>query len=286
MIDISEKKRFIQQIKMLPTIPFIFHRIIECTEDPKSSASDLKETILNDQSISAKVLSLANSAFYGFPKKVTDITQAIVILGFDTVVDVAISVSILKIFSGKSGEEFNKEMFWLHSIAAAESSRLLSKKINYPKLELSFILGLLHDIGKVIMSNFFPEEYDTAVFNCRAVNEHLYISERKIFNFDHTDAGGWLSEKWKLPDKIMKSIKFHHSIPKIPEEYSTEIMIAEFGNYLAKKNKIGNSGYDKTPFLSSYVMDKFRLNTSKINALSEELLAKKEKMEAFMKIME
>jgi len=284
-MEVVDRRKIIKQIKMLPTIPFVFHRIIECTEDPNSSASDLKETILNDQSIAAKVLSLANSAYYGYPKKVTDITQAIVILGFDTVVDVAISVSILKIFSGKVTEEFNKDQFWLHSLASAESCRLLSKKLNRSDLELSFIIGLLHDIGKVILSNFFPEDYDTAVFNCRAVGADLQVSEQKLFGFDHTDAGGWLGKKWQLPEKILYPIQYHHKLDNFPNEYAGEILLAGFGNHLAKKNNVGNSGYDANQVLHPKITEMFKLNSQKLNILSEELLNKKPEMEAFMEVM-
>jgi len=284
-MEVSEKKKFIQQIKMLPTIPFVFHRIIECTEDPNSSAADLKETILNDQSISAKVLSLANSAFYGYPKKVTDITRGIVILGFDTVVDVAISVSILKIFSGKSTEEFDKDNFWLHALASGEAARLLSKMIGGKELELSFITGLLHDIGKVILSNFFPEDYDTAVFNSKASGNDLHVSEKKLFGFDHTDAGSWLGLKWKLPNKIIHPIQFHHNLGNIPVEHTSEIFLAEFGNFLAKKNNLGNSGYDSKAFLHPRIVSEFKLSSRKIDELSEKLVSKKGEMEAFMEVM-
>ena len=183
-MEIDQKRILIQRIKILPTIPVIFHRILQCTEDPKSSASDLKETILKDQSISAKILNLANSAYYGYMKKVEDITQAIVILGFDTIIDVAVSVSVLKAFNDIRIEVFEKEKFWMHSLATAETSKLISKYLQEKSLEVYFIIGLLHDIGKVILSYFFSEDYDTVIFDTRVSNSYVYESEKKVFGFD------------------------------------------------------------------------------------------------------
>jgi len=284
-MESDQKRRFIQKITILPTIPVVFYKIIQCADDPKSSASDLKNTILNDQSISAKVLNLANSAYYGFMKQVKDVTQAIVVLGFDTVVDVAISVSILKAFEGIKSEEFDKEKFWIHSLAAAETAKLIGKKKNLGSLEFYFVLGLLHDIGKVILSNFFTDDYDTALLDARASDSYIRESEKKIFGFDHTDAGGWLGEKWKFPNRIILPIRFHHQIEKLPADFNEEIYITYLANYLASVSEIGFSGNYKEPFLNEIVLTKLSFNNDDVTALTKQLKKLTPKIETFFEAL-
>ena len=224
-MDEDYKKQVIQKIKILPTLPFVLDRIIQVMDDPKSSATDLKDTIIKDQSISAKILSLANSAFYGMPNKVTDLTRAIVVLGFNTVVDVAMSVSVTKIFGGDSSLEFDKKEFWTYSVGCAEAAKLIAEKVNIRQAEYAYLLGLLHDLGKVILSNFFVEEYDEAVINAKLNNKPLSDEEINIFGFDHTEASRVLGLKWKLPDKILTPIVFHHNADNLPVAFKKEIMM-------------------------------------------------------------
>jgi len=284
-MDSEKKRRFIQKITILPTIPVVFYKIIQCADDPNSSASDLKETILNDQSICAKVLNLANSAYYGFMKEVKDVTQAIVILGFDTVVDVAISVSILKAFEGIKSDEFNKEQFWMHSLATAEAAKLIAKNLEKKTLEVYFVLGLLHDIGKVILANFFAEDYDTVVLDARASSSLIYESEKKVFSFDHTDAGGWLSEKWKFPDRIILPIRFHHQVEKIPPDFNDEIYITYLSNIVAKRCGIGFGGDYADHVLNRDVMRKLKLKDKDISTFTSDLSKLKGKIESFFEAL-
>jgi HD-like signal output (HDOD) protein len=147
-----KRRRIIEEIKGLPTLPVIMLKILECIDDPHSSANDLRNIIINDIAISSKVLSLSNSAYYGYKKGILDITRAIVFLGFETVIDVALSVSLGSLLNPyKNNLIISLSDLWEHSIAAGEAGRLCAKEKFYPYQERAFLIGLMHDIGKIAL---------------------------------------------------------------------------------------------------------------------------------------
>jgi len=279
------RQKIIKSIKILPTLPFVLHKIIQVIDDPKSSAEDLKKTIIKDQSISAKILSLANSAFYGMPNQVTDLTRAIVVLGFNTVVDVAMSVSVSKLFGKGESQEFDKSEFWVYSVATGEAAKMVADKLNIRQTEYAYLLGLLHDLGKVILSNFFEKEYDDIVFNTRANNVPLIKEEKKVFGFDHTDAARMLGTKWKLPDKILIPIAFHHQLDKLPVKYKKEIFLIHLSEYVTRESEIGFNGDPTSLRLNWDIAHEYNIKDNDVKEMVQNLLDDKDKIYKFTEII-
>ena len=280
----EKKKRVVQEIQALPTLPVVMMKILECIDDPHSSAKDLKDIITNDISISTKVLSLANSAFYGYARTIEDITRAIVVLGFETIIDVALSVSLNSILS-PAGDcfEISMEEFWKHSMATGEAGRLCAKKELYPYSERAFLIGLTHDVGKIALACFFQTEFNNAIKNSLAKDTFIYNTEKNSLGFSHSDAGGWLAEKWNLPPTILIPIQFHHKPENAPPEFQREAILAHLADYLAKHASIGNSGdNNKLPELSPLVHSQLKINEDKIKTLAENLEKLKPKIDAFV----
>lgn len=285
--QIISKRRAIQKIALLPSIPIILQKIIETSSNPTASAHDLQETIIKDQSISAAILKLANSAYYGYVRGVDDVERAVIIIGFNTAVSVAISVSVLKSISDKmESQEFSKEDFWIHTIASGEAAKILAIQMDYEFVSRAYIVGLIHDIGKVVLSFIDPAEFDDAVFEARAVGKPLYECETQIFNFNHQDAGQWLGEKWQLPENIIAGIQYHHKIDSCPDNFITEALIAHAANHIAKSVKFGNSGDEMIHDLHPFVEKKLKLNSKKIEAAKEELQKSREEIDNFLQAIQ
>lgn len=277
------KRRAIQKITLLPSIPVVLLKILESSSNPKSSAQDLEDIIIKDQSISAAILKLANSAFYGYAKTVEDVGRAVVLIGFNTAVSVAISVSVLKTVSEKvKGVEFNRDDFWRHTIAAGEAARILSEQIKYEFVSRAYMIGLVHDIGKVVLSYLNSTDFDDAVFEARVVYKPLYECEMKIFGFDHQDAGRWLGERWQLPEYILAGIQYHHRLDHCPEQYKKEAAIGHAANYLAKIAQIGNSGDELVPELNEFAAKKLKLTPAIIDYVKNDLIKSKEEIDNFV----
>jgi len=280
----TNKKKIIEKIDALPTLPVITMKILECIDDPHSSADDLKKIITKDPSTSARVLSLANSAYYGYTGQIEDITRAVVILGFDTIIDVALSVSLSSILAPNVNYlAVSMKELWKHCIATGEVCRLATEEGLYTHKEKAFLIGLTHDIGKIVNACLFPSEFNTAIEDARFDEKFICDTEKNVLGFSHTDAGKWLAHKWNLPPSISASIQFHHEPEKTPEEYQWEVTLAHFADYIVKFTGIGDSGdNNKLPEISRLTDSILGIDEEKINSFAQKLEELKPKIEAFM----
>ncbi len=205
----------IQRIKDLPTLPLIAQSIIGITEDPKSCINDLTRIISKDPSLTSRVLRLVNSAFYGFPKKIDTLSQAIVILGFNTIRSLAFSISIFDAFNKiqieTTREYFNK--LWEHSIGVASCAYLISNKTNQKIKEQAYVGGLIHDIGIIILEQLFYQDFIDTLTYANTKKITFYDAEKEKIGITHSEIGGMLAEKWNFPEVLRDVIIYHHDVP-------------------------------------------------------------------------
>ncbi|MBW2122360.1 MAG: HDOD domain-containing protein [Deltaproteobacteria bacterium] len=213
-MDRTGAQRVVRRIEELPTLPAVIARILEVLEDEGSSSRDLERVVSFDQSISAKVLRIANSAYYGFPREITTIHRAIVLLGFQAVKGLALGCSIFETFFRQGGVSyFDRTAYWLHSIACSSCARLLGKRLEGLDPEGTSMAGLIHDIGMVLMDHVMHETYSRVLERVIRQGGRLAEVEREVWGFDHAEVGAWLGEQWKFPAPLVEAIRFHHGIP-------------------------------------------------------------------------
>jgi len=239
----NEFGRMIAEVKDLPLLPQVVIMVQRTIDEEDSSAHDLSEAISNDQVLTSRILKLANSSFYRFShKSISTITEAIVLLGFETIKNITLGLSVYKLLSG-----FNKEntfhFFWRHSLCCAMAAQSLAEQKNMRVKEASFVAGLLHDIGKVILAHYFPDHYKR-VLKALQTDPTLTFSavEKKIIGIDHKEAGSILASYWNLPLDVAQPIEFHDH-PKIPSD-STEISPFHHIIYIANHIAINLYGSD------------------------------------------
>jgi putative nucleotidyltransferase with HDIG domain len=233
--------KILGKIKALPTLSIVVAKVIQVVSNPLTSASDLSRIITVDQALTAKVLRLANSAFYGFPFRIKNITQAVSILGFDTIRNLALTVSVYKVFTGEHDSDFSHQDFWKHCVGVAICASLLAKKIKYRSPEGAFTAGLLHDIGKNFFEQFMHKEYREVMKLAKDRNISVFEAEMEIMHIDHTIVGKLMAEKWNLPHELKAGIASHHH----PEQETEENVMAHLINVadiICKKKSIGFSG--------------------------------------------
>ena len=210
----------IDNISKLSTLPTVASKIIELVNNPNSSAAHIEKAIATDQVLTARILKMANSAYYGFQKEVATVKLAIVILGFDTIKSLVISCSIIeniKIDSDQTG--FNLDEFWSHSIATALIAQRIAKKIGYSMSGEAFVAGLLHDIGVLILVEEVPEIFDRIVQLKNDLTEPISHEdlEMQVMDCTHHEVGNWLMTKWNFPEMLRKAVLSHHSRQNIAE---------------------------------------------------------------------
>jgi len=243
MLTPDKFKKFISHSQFLPTIPAVLFEIMECTEDETSDTSDLKEIILRDQSIATAVLRVANSAYFGQAHKVEDISRAIVVLGFEQVLHISMYVSF-STFTKEAivSPKFDLERFWMHSIAASEAAKYIARDIEFIPDEVATLIGLVHDIGKVMVHYIYPDDYESVITEAMETKQSLVELEKSRLGFDHAEVGTWLAEKWKFPLRLGSCIQYHHTPELSLEPYRWEAHLAHVSNNLAKSIGIGESG--------------------------------------------
>ncbi len=219
-----EQKR-IEQIENLPTLPEVANRLLKIINDPTTTAVDVANLISRDLSLTSKVLRLANSAFYGIPRTVTTVQNAVVILGLKVINTMVFSITVVKMFPGDGNSQlFSRKKFWAHSLACAVLSRQLALRMRKFTLfdpEECFCAGLIHDIGRIVLDQYFHENFLKAIQKAAKDKISLLQAESEVFGFTHTDVGDWLTSRWELPQDIRIPIVYHHAPGKT--EFAREI---------------------------------------------------------------
>ncbi len=235
-------RKVTESIISLPTLPTVVSKMIELVDNPKTSAASLARLISTDQALTAKILKLANSAYYGFPREISTVNMAIVVLGFNTVKDMGLSLSVFQVFKeAEVNKAFDVSKFWEHCVGCGAAARMMARRLKYRYVGEAFVAGLLHDIGKVVLNQYVHKEFMEILALTSDGTMSLDDAEDKVIGTRHSQIGSWLAEKWNLPKIIVESITYHHE----PWEAQNEpllVAIVTIANYLCHCNSIGNSG--------------------------------------------
>lgn len=203
--------QIVAKVDELPSLPHIVVRVMELTEDPDSTAFDINEVINQDQNMTAQVLRMANSVYYGYSRRIATVTDAIVLIGFNAVRSIVLAASVSKILKKElSGYVMGEGELWRHSQGAAVFARLLAKKAKFRSVELAYTATLLHDIGKLVLNSYLSDSYQEVL---KVVNEEklpFNEVEDNLFGFNHATVGGKVAEKWNLPNDLVEAIAYHH----------------------------------------------------------------------------
>ncbi|MDY6837653.1 MAG: HDOD domain-containing protein [Thermodesulfobacteriota bacterium] len=203
----------IDHIPDLPTLPVVAAKVNRMLQDDTVSVKQVSETLKKDQAMVSKILKLVNSAFYGFRSKITTIPHAITILGFNTVRNAVVAISVIDALSGKDPlEGFDITDFWRHSVAVAVTGRNLAEKTRLTTPDEAFVAGILHDLGKVLLAQYFKGLFAEVWTRMRDNGLSFYEAENKLLPVAHPQIGGHLAQKWHLPPDLVRGISYHHSV--------------------------------------------------------------------------
>ncbi|MFV0350283.1 MAG: HDOD domain-containing protein [Halodesulfovibrio sp.] len=212
----SDLEEFVSTDKGLASFPDIYFRINNALEDPSSTANKLAEVISKDPSISAKLLSLVNSPFYGFGQRIDSLSRSVALVGAREISQLALGVAVMDLFIGVPDGIISVRGFWQHSVACGVLNRILASHSQGMQQERCFVIGLLHDIGRLVMLKLAPQHVAWAVNQSRRTGIPLYQAERSIFGFDHTDVARALFRRWNLPEELLDGVASHHDSKSVP----------------------------------------------------------------------
>jgi len=224
-----ELKGIIQEI---PTLPIVYQELFQKMQDPAVSVPQIADIIAQDQALTAKILHLVNSAFYGYSQQIKTISRAVVILGFQAVRSAALAISVFDFFSGEEDSQIDMTDFWRHSIATASICKILAAEIKIKQREEAFVVGLLHDTGKLIEKRYFSNDFDELVDVAREQHLAWFDAEKALFQINHTTIGKAIFRAWNFPPSVIDAVQFHHA-PDSSARYPQLAALAHLGDYMA-----------------------------------------------------
>ncbi len=204
----------------LVSLPEVCIRVNEMLDEPSVTAAELGHIISQDTSLTARLLKIVNSSYYGFQAKIETVSRAVTVVGLRELRGLVIAASAVETFSNVPDEILNKVRFWRHSLYCGVIARLLAEQCHVLHSERLFVAGLLHDIGKLIIAQRLPTETRMIALEADAGQRSEFEVEQDFLGFNHAEVGGELMKAWSMPETLFESVAYHHN----PQQAETGIM--------------------------------------------------------------
>jgi HD-like signal output (HDOD) protein len=265
--------KYLIRVENLITLPDIYLAVKDIVEDPDSGMVELANVISFDPAITTKVLKIANSPFYGQVTEIDTINRAVSLLGTRTVHDTVLAISVSNAFQSISELNYDVSTFWKNSIMRAVVAKSCANELNIPEPDRLFTLGLLSDIGHMIMSICTPSLMKQVLQQHKKTGYPLYLYERSSFNFDAGELGADLLERWDIPQSIVSGIRYQNC-PELAENYKQEAAIIYCAGRLRPDESVFPNMLD-FEVLKQLNMDHMNFDNirSEANSLYEEALS-------------
>ncbi|MCA9843150.1 MAG: HDOD domain-containing protein [Dehalococcoidia bacterium] len=223
----NDARQLLERVEDLPPLPAVAARVMTMADDANSSALDMAQVLSSDQALTAKLIRISNSAYYGFARKVSTVREAVVVLGMKQVRQVAVGASLMNSFNGRRIDDdvFDIDLFWGHSVAVAIAAETIAKKTRAARPEDAFTAGILHDIGRLVLRQVMPHEFRSAVVMA-IQGTPLHVAELETTGYAHDEIGLALGEKWKFPTHLVDAVAHHHREGLSPEHDGLEGVVA------------------------------------------------------------
>jgi putative nucleotidyltransferase with HDIG domain len=263
-MDTQALRSQIEKIDTLPTIPSVLRKLLAVIENPKVSMTEIGSFITNDPVLTSRVLKVVNSPIYGFPGRISSVSQALMLLGLNVVRGMLLGVSVF--------DAMQKTMLglWEHSLGCAMTARLIAvrKGVNEPE-EVS-IAALLHDLGKVAMGLKFPEEYKTSMSDAEMKDQFIFEAEKERFFITHAEAGAWVAQKWNFPKHLVEVIEYHHK-PHLSKNVPLQTAIVHLADIIIRGMGFGFAGDYHVPAVNPAAWQVLGLSEGDIKDIVTEL---------------
>ena len=239
-MDLQSLEIRVARSENLPVLPQIVSHVLKLADNPDAGPKDMEKIIERDPAVTAKILRVANSSYYGL-SQIQSINRAISMLGMNTIRSLVVGVAFQQIISTRTpASKFNKLEFWRHSLGVAIGSRILGKLKQPLKAEELYVAGMLHDVGLLALDRFHPTELDQAFSYALETDMQLHEAEKMLFGFDHAQVGGLCAERWGLSDLVLDAIRHHHG-PRQSVDHLESTAIVGLADSLAHQCGLTNN---------------------------------------------
>lgn len=231
--------QLVQRVENIFSVPDVYLKVRKMVDEPTTSVKDIAEIISQEPGLAARILKIANSAFFGFACRIETIDRAITIMGLAHLQNTLLAVSVAKSFAGIRSEFVDIQKFWFHSIYCAVIAQILARRCKVFDDERLFVCGILHDIGHLVIYSTLPKHATEVIYRAHLEQRPLYLVERDIYGFDYADVGGALLKQWLLPESLYLTVQQHNHFP-LAKSFQLDSAIINLANTLVlqKEQKI------------------------------------------------
>jgi putative nucleotidyltransferase with HDIG domain len=267
-MDLPTLRDRIETVQTLATIPSVAKRLLELVSDPSVSLTEISRFISSDPVLATKVLRMVNSPVYGFPGRISNVNQAVLLLGLNVVKGLLFGVTVFDLMQ--------KTMIglWEHSLGCAIFARLIAKKKGLKDPEETSIHGLLHDIGKVVLILHFADDYEKVLEEARETETIIYDVETEHFSTSHATVGSWVARQWSFPAPLIDVIAYHHR-PQLAKVIPMDVAVVHVSDIILRGRGFGFPGDYMVPPMNQMAWEKVGLTAADLREIlkeSEDLL--------------
>jgi HD-like signal output (HDOD) protein len=236
-------RKLVTRCVILPSVPALYSEMIEALQDPETNIETIGSIIAKDGAMTAKILKLVNSAFFGLGHKIADPNEAVAYLGTDTIKSLALCANAFSEFEHAQLQGFSVESLWEHCLVTARVAKMVAihEDADRKLADEAYAAGLLHDLGKLVFAANLTEEYQQILNLAREKKISLEAAEREVFGADHADIGGYLLGLWGLPVPVVEAIALHHRPHTVAQKTFSPLTALHVGNALASAEKLSVS---------------------------------------------
>lgn len=248
----------------------VLEEIQTAMQSPQCNLVTVGDSIEHDPDLTARLLKLANSPFYGFSTRVTTVTEALSLIGIQQVHDLILASGIVERFSGVSPDHVSMESFWRHSLACGIAARMLATELRLHGADKFFVAGMLHDIGRLVLLSEAPEAAAEVFGLYDSERILLRDAEMRVLGYDHQQIAGALLKEWRYPGALIESVSSHHQ-PMLAKASLEQSCVIHISDYLVHALEIGSSGEEYVPPLTLRACEKVRFHTGLLSTITSKI---------------
>jgi len=242
----NNPRQLVDGMEKLSSIPLVYERLNEAMFSQRSNVGQISSIIMQDAGLSARLLRIVNSAYFGFPRRIDTVSRAVMVVGTQQLHDLALATSIVKQFQRIPDRFVTMESFWKHSVACGMVARVIAGLNRESNIERFFVAGILHDVGRLVIYERIPDLADEVFSRTTKAPAPLFRIEQETIGFDHAAVGGALINTWRLPGSLEESVRYHH-MPQRAQRYRVEASVVHAADVIAHAMQIGSSGEHCVP---------------------------------------
>ena len=268
-MDEDKLRRILTQVKSFPGMPATAARLLPLLQNPDSSAAKIEDILKYDPGLTANILKLTNSAFFGLPSRVSSVRQAVMLLGWKRLMQLVMTMCMSALMKKSiPGYDLPRGELWRHSVAVSVAADLLVKSLSISDADEVFTAALLHDIGKLVLGDYVKEDLEKIeVMVAKGIS--FEVAEYIVLGTNHADIGARILQNWSLPQELVNAVSWHHD-PENCDKYCLLSDVVHVANVVGRRVGFGKgrSGQALEPSLE--VIERLDVNQSLIDKLAEQ----------------